>query len=154
MQGMFGINDKFAFAPLVGAVAAGTTEVTTIAAMPTKNFDTFTWLVYLGAIVAEGVQSLVVKGSIDGGSNYVALTDQDGNPLTVTVADTDDNKLAVITVVKPKATITHLKLYMNRATQNSALVAVIGMKGNGRSTIPLQAVADVIHDKTYISPKP
>ena len=92
------------------------------------GWEGVTFLVPLGAIVGGAVTSIKVQqSSDDGGSDD--YTDVSGS--AVTIADTDDDKLKYIDVLRPGKR--YLKLIVSRATQNATIGGVIAIQRFARS---------------------
>jgi hypothetical protein len=101
--------------------AAGTSLVTS-GAVDTQGFGGCCFVVPLGALVGGAVTSIKVQQS---GDDAVADDYTDVQGTSVTIADTDDDKVKYIDVVRPGKR--YLKLITSRATQNATLGGVIAL---------------------------
>ena len=99
---------------VINFTAAGTTTVNS-SIIDMKGFDSVTFLVGFGAIVAGAVTSVKVQQGA--ASNMSDAADLAGTG--VTVADTDDNRILAIEVNQPRER--YLRCVVSRATQNSTI---------------------------------
>lgn len=102
-------------------VAAGSTVITPSGEIDMQGFEGCLFIVPFGAITATGVQSIEVHGSNTSGSGFTAL-----EGTNVVVADDDDNKYAMVEVIRPQHR--YLKCVVNRATANSAIDGIVAVK--------------------------
>lgn len=109
---------KLSRAITVTAGAAGSTDVAG-AGLSMEGFRNVCAIVQLGAIVANAVCTLKWQQSDDDGSadDY---TDLEGT--LITVADDQDEKVVYMDLQRP--TKKYVRIYNDRATQNSTLTAV------------------------------
>lgn len=108
------------------AVAAGAANITNIAGIDCAGFDSICFLVEFGAIVTGAATSIKLQCSSDDASAD-AYADIAGT--SVTVADDQDNKVAIIDLHHPPER--YIKLYVSRATQNSTIEGVTAILYNG-----------------------
>jgi hypothetical protein len=115
-----------------GVAAGQTTQTPT--GIETKDGQSATIIAHIGTIASTGVCTVVPQYSIDGGSNYTDVTAD-----TITYADTDDNKLAIVEFTVIPRTVTHVRLKITRATADVTIVNVIGVRRKGRGAYPVGA---------------
>jgi hypothetical protein len=114
---------------VMNAVAAGTTEqISSVIDM--AGFETIAFLVAFGAIVGGAVTSIKVQqGVLADGSDMADLAGS-----SVTVADTDDNRVAVVEVFRPRER--YVRVLIERATQNATIDGAFALQGDAR-TMPV-----------------
>jgi len=129
------------------AVTAGSSAITPSAGVDRSNAEVVTFLVPFGAITSGGVQSIEVHQSDDDGvaDAYSALLGSN-----VVVADDDDNKVAVVEIVKP--TKRYLKCVVNRATQNSAIDGILAILTGLKNYPVTQGATVVAASESHASP--
>lgn len=129
---------------VLNAVAAGTTEQLG-SVIDMQNFDTVLFLVAFGAIVAGAATSIKAQqGTLADGSDMADLAGS-----SVTVADTDDNKVAMLEVVRPQER--YVRVAVERATQNATIDGALAIQGDPR-TSPVTQPTSVITPKFLLSP--
>lgn len=121
------------------AVAAGTTDVDP-SGIDVQGYNSITFIFAFGTLTDTAVTSCSVKGS-DDNSTFTALTDDSSTAVSVSVADTADNKLVVIEVINP--TNRYLKPFIDRGTANAVVDGIIAILRNSRSQ-PTTADATVV----------
>lgn len=124
MAAFFTENHKIVIASTTTAGAAGSSAVTS-SAVDMAGFDSICWIVPLGAIVAGAVTSMKMQVSSDDGS---ADDYSDVTGTSITIADTDDDKLKYLDVQRPGKR--YAKLVVSRATQNATLGGIIAFLYN------------------------
>lgn len=127
------------------AVAAGqTTQVT--AGVKMDDCEGVCFLAVMGAITANGVQSIKLQQSDDDGSadNY---SDIEGS--SVTIGDGDDNKVVPIEIYRP--TKLWVRASIQRATQDSVINSVVALK-YGLKKAPHAAHSTALAGKTLAGP--
>lgn len=124
---------------LKNAVAAGTTDITDASSVDMASFETVTFLVPYGAITTGSVTSVKVQQSDDDG---VSDGFSDLASSSITVADDQDNKCAIVSVVRPQKR--YLKPIVLRATQNAAIDGIFAIQSVPR-------VAPVTQDSTVMA---
>ena len=124
------------------AAAAGVTTIDT-SAVDMKGFDSVSFLVGFGTIVAGAATSIKVQQSNDSGGSPDTFDDLAGT--SVTIADTDDNKIAAVEIARPQKR--YLRVRILRATQNSTVDFVLAMQNTA-------GVEPVVHDSaTVVTPE-
>lgn len=121
------------------AVSAGTTDITDATGVDVSGFEEVTFIVPFGAITGSGVQSVKAQQSDDDGSSdsYSDLAAS-----SVTVADDQDNKVAILSIRRPRKK--YVKCVVLRATQNSAIDCIIAILRHPR-------VSPVTQDTTVMA---
>lgn len=100
---------------VLNAQAAGTSDISNGTVIDMLGFDGALFMVSFGAITSGAVTSVKIQGS----ANSDGSSASDITGASVTVADTDDNKIASIDVVRPQ--YRYLVLYVDRGTQNAVI---------------------------------
>lgn len=135
------------FSRPLNAVAAGTTTQNG----SSVNLEDATGVVFvalLGTITAGAVTSLKAQQSSDDG-NSDDWTDIEGS--AVTIADDQDNKVAILEVLNP--TKKYVRPVLVRGTQNAVIDGVIAIKLNPRKAPPTQPATVMAASKTIYGPK-
>jgi len=131
-----------------GAVAAGATDITDAAGVDVAPGESVTFFFDFGTITANAVTSVKAQQSSDDAAadDY---TDLAGSK--VTVADTDDDHLVILEIVKPLKR--YVKPYVSRATANAVLNGIWAVVTGIKSLPVAQPTASVIAaSKTLCSP--
>lgn len=110
------------------AVAAGTSDSNSTA-VDMAGFNSVAFAVCLGAIVSGGVQSVKVQQS-DDNSTFADLAASEYD-----VADTDDNGVVLVEVVRPAKR--YVRVVTKRATQNTTIDRVLAILSNATGPLPL-----------------
>jgi len=133
---MFGDDFKIFIATTTTLGAAAATTITS-SAVDTAGFNECTFIVPLGTIVSGAVTSLKVQQSSDD-----AATDTYDDLLgsNQAIADTDDDKLKYVTIVRPQKR--YLKCIVTRGTQNATIGGIIAILHRSR-TRPVTQGANV-----------
>lgn len=119
---------------VINATAAGTSDVNG-ATIDMKGYDQVAFYVAFGAITAGAVTSIKVQQG-----NQSDMSDAaDLKGTAVSVADTDDNKVAIVEVNQP--TERYVRVVVDRGTQNAVIDAGIAIQTKGR-------LEPVTHDTT------
>lgn len=128
------------------AVAAGSSNETPSNGIDMQNFEGCLFGVMFGAIVSGAATSIEAHQSSDDGSSdaYTALKGS-----KVTVADTDDNKIAWLDIYKPQER--YLKCIVNRATQNATIDGIIAIQYGPRKR-PTSHDTTVLGGELHVSP--
>lgn len=128
------------------AVAAGTTVITPSAGIDMAGFESITFIVAFGTITASAVTSIEVHCSSDDGAvdTYTAIAGSN-----VTVAATDDNKLAIVDVVRPPNQ--WVKCIVNRGTANAVVDGIIAIQ-TGPKTLPVTASSTTVGNEVHQQP--
>ena len=127
------------------AQAAGTSDVTsdTVDLDADNGYRGVQFMVALGAIVSGAVTSVKVQESSDDS----AWSDLAGT--SITVADTDDDKIVVTDIYKPNKR--YIRCIVDRGTQNATVDGVFALLYENN----LEAVAqpsDVVGAEVHVSP--
>ncbi len=113
---------KVNIASTTTAGAAGVTTITS-SAVDMAGYDGVTFLVPLGTIVSGAVTALKVQQSSDDAAadDYTDVLDS-----AITIADTDDDKLKYVDILRPGKR--YLKLVVTRTVQNATLGGIIALQ--------------------------
>lgn len=130
---------------LSNAVAAGTSDVDPTA-VDMAGFNSVTFVVLFGAIVSGALTSVKAQQSSDNGSTD-GFSDIAGS--AVTVADTDDNKVAVLEIHNPEKR--YVKPFVDRGTQNATVDGIIAILSNPRE-LPIDDDTTVIEPVLLAAP--
>lgn len=128
------------------AVAAGTTDVNS-ASVDMQGFDAVAFVVAFGTITAGAATSIKVQQSSDDGSAD-DWTDLEGTG--VTVADDDDNQIAVVDVTHPSKR--HLRCVVDRGTQNAVVDGIVAVQYRPDSVPTTHDAATVVGVETHATP--
>lgn len=107
--------------------AAGTSAITS-AALNMAGFDGVCFIVPVGTVVTGAVTSMKLQQSSD---DAAADDYTDVNGTSITIADTDDDKLKYLDVFRPGKQ--YLKLVISRATQNATVGGIIAIQYKART---------------------
>ena len=124
--------------------AAGLTAVTS-EVIDTGGYEGVRLMVGFGAIVAGAVTSVKVQQCDTSGGTYADLLGS-----SITVADTDDNKVAVIDICRPQER--YLKVVTSRATQNATVDFMTAELYGTRKQATTDDTATVISREIHVSP--
>ena len=97
------------------------------------GFDGVCFIVPLGAIVSGAATSMKLQQSSDDAATD-AYSDVEGT--SITIADTDDDKLKYLDVYRPGKR--YLKLVVSRATQNATIGGILAVQYKARTKSPTQ----------------
>lgn len=125
--------------------AAGTTDING-AIIDMDGFDELICIVVFGAITATAVTS--VKWQQGAASNMSDAADLEGTGITV--ADDDDEKLTVQSLVRP--TERYVRVVVDRGTANAVVAAAVYIKRKAHEVPQTQASSDVIDSEEHLSP--
>lgn len=126
--------------------AAGTSTVTS-SAIDMAGYEGCKIYVKFGAIVSGAATSIKAQqSSDDGGSD--AYADLAGT--SQTVADTDDNKVFIIDIVRPQER--YLKAIVSRATQNSTVESIVAVRYGAKKLPATDDSATVGGREQHVSP--
>lgn len=122
MADLFSERCKINIASTTTAGAAGQTAITS-SAVDMAGFDGVCFVVPLGTIVTAAVTSMKLQQSSDD-----AATDDytDVTGTSITIADSDDNKLKYLDVYRPGKR--YLKLVVSRATQDATIGGILAIQ--------------------------
>jgi len=145
MHGNIIKNCKFQQEITVTNGAAGTSDITG-SIIDMEGYEGCVFILQLGAITSGAVTSCYLKQSADSGlSGATSLT----TATTVTIADTDDEKVIVIDVYRP--TKRYIALFVDRGTQN-AVVSAVAMQYGARQAPVTQGTG--IHASSLLAVSP
>lgn len=125
-------------------VAAGAADVNSDI-VDTAGYDGVRFIAGFGAIVAGAATSIKVQQDTAAGGGTMA--DLLGS--AIAVADSDDNKIAVTEIFRPRER--YVRLTTLRATQNSTIDFVL-VELHGPRGLPVTQDSTVIAAETHISP--
>src|SRR6056297_244159 len=117
------------------AVAAGTTDINS-SSVDMQGYRAVEFTVAFGAITSGAVTSVKLQGS-DDDSTWSDLTG-----VSVTVADDDDNQLAILDVSKPRQR--YVRCVVDRGTENAVVDSIVAAQYAAQ-------VEPVTHDATTVS---
>ena len=124
--------------------AAGTTDINGDV-VDMANFEEVTFEVAFGAIVSGAVTSVKAQqGQQSDGSDMADLAGTG-----ITVADTDDDKLVRLTIVKPQER--YVRCVVDRGTQNAVVGSAAAIKSRPRK-MPVTQHADVAGSEEHVGP--
>jgi hypothetical protein len=112
--------DRFDVIRHSNTVAAGTSEIAPAAGVSCKSATGVSFLVEMGAIVAGAATSAKLQQSSEVDGAVDTFADIAGS--SVTIADTDDNKVIVIELCNPAKEF--IRCVVSRATQNSTVEGI------------------------------
>lgn len=138
---MLSLLKNLEFRRVLAPVVAGTSTQTT-SAVNTSGVQTVLFIVGLGTLTATNVTTMTLRGS-DDDITYADMEDEDGVDQEVTIYDSEDNKLVLVEVVKPRQK--YVKLQIARATANAVIDLVIAILGVWHRTLP------VVQDNDHVS---
>ena len=101
------------------AVAAGTTDIN-CTGVDMKGYESVTFYTLFGTITATAVTSVKAQQSEDNSS----FADLEGT--AITVADDDDNQVAILEIVRPQER--YVRLVVDRGTANAVVDGVIAVQ--------------------------
>ena len=125
------------------AVAAGTSDLTTLNSVDMQNYESVMFVIQFGAIVSGAATSVKTQQSADDSS----FADLEGT--SQTVLDTDDNKAFVIDIVKPLDR--YVRPVVLRATQNSTIESITAVLYGARK-MPITNDITIGGSETHVSP--
>ena len=141
---MLNISKEVKVARVMNAVAAGVT-VENSSVIDMQNYDGVVFIAAFGAITAGAVTS--AKAQQGAASNLSDAADLKGTKITI--ADTDDDKVAVLDIYRPQKR--YSRLVVSRATANAVIDGVVALQYKGKKA-PVTQDASVAGDKLCVSP--
>lgn len=118
---MYNILSRCKLTRVSNAVAAGTSAVNS-SVVDMSGFDGVTFQVAVGAIVSGAATSLKIQqGQESDGSDMADLAGS-----SITIGDTDDNKLFAVEIVQPRER--YLRCVVSRATQNATIDSITAIQ--------------------------
>lgn len=124
--------------------AAGTTDLTS-EAIDTAGAEGVRLVTGFGAITAGAVTSVKVQQCDTSGGTYADLAGS-----SITVADTDDNKVAVSDIFRP--TKRFIKVVQDRGTQNAVIDFLLAELYFPKAVPATDDTASVISTEKHVSP--
>ena len=125
-------------------VAAGSADILS-EYVDTAGFEGVRFVIGFGAITSGAATSVKIKQCDTSGGSYADL-----EGTSITVADTNDNDVAIIDVYRPRER--YLKVATLRATQNSAVDFLIAELYGARKVPTTEDSATVISREVHSSP--
>ena len=141
---MLNISKEVKVTRVMNGVAAGTSAQNS-SVIDMQNFDGVVFIAAFGAITSGAVTS--AKAQQGAASNLSDAADLKGTKITI--ADTDDDKVAVLDIYRPQKR--YLRLVVSRATQNAVIDGVVALQYKGKKA-PVTQDASVAGDKLCVSP--
>lgn len=122
MKGYLTDRTKISIASTTTLGAAASTAITS-SAVDMAGYEGVLFIVPLGTIVSGAVTSLKIQQSSDdgGADDYTDLTGS-----SQTIADTDDDKLVYVDVMRPGKR--YLKMVVTRGTQNATIGGIVAVQ--------------------------
>lgn len=130
-------------------IAAGSSDVTDCEVVDMAGYEGARFIVQFGAITSGAATSLKVQQAAAQTSSTALTSGADLEGSSITVGDTDDSKLFIIDVYKPRER--YLQLHILRATQNAVVDAVL-VEQYGAKKLPVTQNADVDTVEIHASP--
>lgn len=130
-------------------VAAGTTDVTDCNVVDTQGYEGVRFIVGFGTLTAGSVAGIRAQQS-DVMASATSLTggaDLEGT--AILIADTDDNKMLILDIYRPRER--YVQLVIDRATANAVVDFAICEKYGARK-LPVTQDADVASAEVFASP--
>lgn len=123
---------KISIAATTTDCAAGQTTITS-SAIDMQGFESVCFIVPVGTVATSAVTSFKMQQSSDDGAtdNY-----SDVAGTSITIADSADDKLKYLDVVRPGKR--YLKVVVSRATADATLGGIIAIQGRARTRPPTQ----------------
>lgn len=131
------------------AAAAASTDITDGFVIDTAGYEGCRFIVQFGTITSGAATSIKVQQAAAVTSTTALTSGADLLGTGITVGDTDDNKLFIIDVYRPRER--YLQLHILRATQNAVVNFAIAELYNAR-VLPVVKHADVDTQELWASP--
>lgn len=128
-------------------VAAGATDITDATAIDMAGYEGVRFIVAFGTITAGAVTSIAAAG-LDTSSPTPGTDDLAGTKITV--ADTDDDKLVILDIYKPRQR--YIRPFVKRATQNAVVNSIIAEQYGHAGLVPITKDATVTNQELWVSP--
>lgn len=130
---------------VMNAVAAGTTAQTS-SVIDMQGYEGVKIYTSFGTITAGAATSVKVQQSSDDGAvdTYADLTGT-----AITVLDTDDNKVVLHDIHKPRER--YLKAVVSRATQNAVIDGIVAVLYGARKQPTTDDATTVVTRETHVS---
>jgi len=129
------------------AVAAGATDITDATVIDMLGFEGVRFIFAFGAITA-GAATSVAAASLDTSSPTPGTDDLAGSKITV--ADTDDDKIFILDIYKPR--LRYIRPFVKRATQNAVVNCIIAEQYGKKGFQPITADSTVAGQEKHVSP--
>ena len=130
-------------------VAAGSADITDSFVVDMQGYDSVRMCVAFGTITAGAVASIRAQSAAVKASSTSLTSGADILGSNVAVADTDDNKISILDIVRP--TRRFVQLVIKRATQN-AVVDYAWYELYGPRKLPVVKDANVSAQEIWVSP--
>ena len=128
---------------VMNAVAAGTTDQNS-SSVDMKSFDSVTFYVSFGTIVAAAVTSVKAQTSSDDS------TFNDLKGTSITVADTNDNDVVALEIVRPLER--YIRCTVDRGTQNATIDGIIAVQTRADKEPVTHDSSTVVGSEVHASP--
>lgn len=128
------------------AVAAGTTDITDATAVDMAGYDACRFIFSFGAITS-GAATHVAVAALDTSSPTPGTDDLAGSKITV--ADTADDTLFIIDIVRPR--YRYLRPFVDRGTQNAVVNCIIAEQYRKVGVLPITKDATVTGQEIHVS---
>jgi hypothetical protein len=132
--------------PVKNAVAAGTGDTIQSDAVDMAGFEGVMFIVKFGAIVAGAVTTVKAQQSA---TAALAGTEDDLTGTAISVADDDDNQVAILDIYRPGDR--YVNCAVVRATQNVTIESIVAVQ-YGANNVPVTQPSTVSGSETHISP--
>lgn len=130
-------------------VAAGSADVTDCYVVDMQGYDSVRMCVAFGTITGSAATSIRAQSAAAKSSATALTSGADIAGTSITVADTDDNKIVILDIVRP--TRRYVQLLIKRATQN-AVVDYAWYELYGPRKLPVVKDANVSNQEIWVSP--
>jgi len=125
------------------AVVAGTTDVNS-SSVDMSGFESVIFIVSFGAITATAVTSIKAGQSADD------VTFNDLKDSGITVADSDDNQIVLLEIVRPIDR--HVRCTVDRGTANAVIDGIVALQGRALEAAVTHDVASVVGSELHHAP--
>jgi len=125
------------------AAAAATTDVTS-SSVDMQGFDSVTFYVSMGAIVAGAVTSVHAEQSADDSS----FADLEGT--NITIADDDDNQVVILEIEQPSDR--YVRVIVDRATQNATVDSIVAIQTKANKEPVTHDATTVVGAEYHLNP--
>lgn len=132
----------------LNAQAAGSTNITSAAAVDMQGWDGVKFICGVGTLTANQVTALEALGSPDNASDFVAFTT---DAVTPACADGDSNKLMELDIFRPMQR--YVQPIVKRGTANAVIDFVIAILYKGdKSPVTADASVSATAHAFFVSP--
>lgn len=122
------------------------TGTTNCSEVDMAGYDSVTFIALIGTIVATGTVDMKVQQ--DTATGMASAADLEGTKVSYT--SDDDNKLAIVEVVRPQERF--VRAVIVRATANATIQGVIAIKRNAKNKPTSQSSSHVVASELHLSP--